>query len=148
MSRNKELTKINNRSQYQKHREKIRAKAKAKYNLEKLNRTISHYFLVKDKWRFLSKLKALQKVSGLLVPKCCICGIEDPRVLTINHKNGDGKIDNKKYHSSTIAVNRGRDVSDLDVRCFNCNILYEFELGRRGPSNWKEYYDNVVMTKR
>ena len=35
----------------------------------------------------------------------------------------------------------GRAISDLDVRCYNCNILYEYEQGRRNlPLNWKELY--------
>ena len=44
-------------------------------------------------------------------------------------------------------VNRGRDTNDLDVRCFNCNILYEFDRGKRGPSNWKELYNNLLSIK-
>jgi len=38
-----------------------------------------------------------------------------------------------------LILNGGRDVSDLEVLCFNCNIRYEYVRGRsRLPSNWEE----------
>ena len=42
--------------------------------------------------------------------KCVNCGETDIRVLQINHING-------------------RDNPEVDVRCANCNILYEYERG-------------------
>ena len=144
--KHKERLKVYNKMQYKKHKVKILSNAAIKYKEEKINRNNSHFFKVRDNKRFLNKLKALQKVSGLQIPECCICGIKDPRILNINHINGKGGIDSRKYGNMSIAVNRGRDIKDLDVRCNNCNILYEFERGKRGPMNWKELYNN--LTKR
>jgi len=95
--------------------------------------------------RFVDKLKALQKVSGLQEPICSKCGITDIRVLTINHLNGDGAKERKIYGSRVSRIYRDirndRTTSDLDVRCYNCNILYEYERGRINlPENWKELY--------
>lgn len=92
--------------------------------------------------RFMDKLNALRQVSGLIEPCCCNCGTKDIRVLTINHINGDGHKERPDRVSRVYRhVRRGRTTSDLDVRCFNCNILYEYELGRRSlPLNWKELY--------
>lgn len=95
--------------------------------------------------RFIDKLKALRRVSELETPVCVNCGIDDIRVLTINHKNGDGAKERKadKYRVSRLSrdIKNGRTTSDLDVRCYNCNILYEYEQGRRNlPLNYKELY--------
>lgn len=87
------------------------------------------------KTRFNDKLNALKLVSNTDHPKCCICGIDDIRLLTINHLNGDGCIErkNNKYRVSRIYrdIKNGRTTSDLDVRCYNCNIIYEYETGNR-----------------
>jgi hypothetical protein len=92
--------------------------------------------------RFLDKLKALRKVSGLLEPCCSVCGTKDVRILTINHLNGDGSKERANRVSRTYRnIRLGRDIHDLDVRCYNCNILYEYELGRiKLPLNWEELY--------
>jgi hypothetical protein len=76
---------------------------------------------------------------------CINCGNDDIRVLTVNHKNGDGAKERNvsKYRVSRLFrdIQKGRTISDLDVRCYNCNILYEYEQGRRNlPLNWKELY--------
>ena len=130
--------------QYYKHRTTIRNNAKEKYKKEKENRDNSAFFNTRDMKRFLNKINSLQKVSGEKVPRCIICGTEDPRVLTINHINGNGSVDSNNYGNMAVAVSRGRKVDDLDVRCFNCNIIYEFERGKRGPKNWSELYNNVI----
>jgi len=95
--------------------------------------------------RFKEKLNALRKVSTLNKPVCVNCGNDDIRVLTINHKNGDGAKERNisKHRMSRLSrdIQKGRTTSDLDVRCYNCNILYEYEQGRRNlPLNWKELY--------
>jgi hypothetical protein len=93
--------------------------------------------------RFLEKLDALRKVSGLNNPTCICCGEDDIRVLTINHKNGDGFSDRRgdRVCDTYRKIRLGRDTKDLEVRCYNCNILYEYEENRRSlPINWKELY--------
>jgi len=81
-----------------------------------------------------AKVNALTVLGG----KCVVCGEDDPRLLTVNHINGDGHKErqNPKRCQDGLAmyraINQGkRDTDDLDVRCFNHNILYEYELGRR-----------------
>lgn len=87
------------------------------------------------------RLKALQLVCGARKPICCKCGVDDVFVLAINHKNGGGRQEVKHNPGRwwKAIVSGGRGVSDLDVRCQNCNILYEYERGRRRlPRDWRE----------
>jgi len=98
-------------------------------------------------YSFINKLEVLRKVSGLSKPKCCNCGTTDIRVLTINHINGDGakerKVEKNKVSRAYRDIKNGRTTLDLDVKCYNCNILYEYEQGRRSlPLNWKELYES------
>lgn len=89
---------------------------------------------------FVTKLRALQKVAQGETIQCVLCKTTDIRVLTINHLNGDGSRDRDGRICRTYRlILDGRSVNDLDIRCHNCNILYEFELGRRKlPDNWQE----------
>lgn len=76
------------------------------------------------------KVKILEKLGGA---KCVKCGITDIRILTINHKNGGGTKERGITNSMKFwyAIRDGKRVTeDLDVRCFNCNFLYEYERGR------------------
>ncbi len=78
-----------------------------------------------------------KKAIKILGGKCIICGIDDLRILQINHIDGEGtkeykKIGNYIFYKSIIDGKRNLD--DLDVRCANHNILYEYETGRR---KWK-----------
>ncbi len=80
------------------------------------------------------RLRAILKLGG----KCVICGMQDFRLLTINHKEGRNyrtTIDkgDKFYHN---ILNGKRNTDDLEIRCYNCNALYEFEMGyRKVPEN-------------
>ncbi len=72
------------------------------------------------------------KVIGLLGGSCVGCGITDIRLLTVNHKNGGGT--KEKHHIGWIypeIVAGRRTTDDLDLRCYNCQVLYEYEVGRR-----------------
>jgi len=67
--------------------------------------------------------------------RCVRCGIEDPRVLCLNHKNGDGAEERRTLGQRRlyIAIMKGkRSTDDLELRCFNCNEIYEYERGRKG----------------
>lgn len=57
-----------------------------------------------------------------------VCGATDLRILTLNHKNGDGHSDSNHIYRDIVSGRRKTD--DLDVRCMNDNILYEYEMGR------------------
>jgi len=80
------------------------------------------------KYRNFIKKKALDILGGSF---CVKCKTLDLRVLTINHKNLDGCKEKEKTKICTNIINGKRNTSDLEVRCYNCNILYEYEMGRR-----------------
>lgn len=75
------------------------------------------------------------KVFTLLGGQCVSCGECDRRVLQLNHKHGGGGADNRAGQGGTYLLRRllsgERDLGDFDLRCANCNILYEYEEGRR-----------------
>lgn len=84
----------------------------------------------KNRWR--NRLKVLAMLGG----KCCRCGEDDPRVLQINHLKGGGTQERKRAGLSGFSIIRDilmgrRGLDDLDLRCANCNIIYEYEVGRR-----------------
>lgn len=86
------------------------------------------------------RIKALQVVSGLRCPVCVRCGEADIFVLAINHKNGGGRqeVKNNAFGWWKGIISGQRGVNDLDVRCHNCNIRYEYERGRRNlPRDWE-----------
>lgn len=91
------------------------------------------------------KIAVLQIISDQKKPTCVACGISDIRVLTINHVNGGGGEEKKalKYASVKHAVSMGfRGIDDLEVRCFNCNWIDDYEKGRRLiAKNWEELYE-------
>lgn len=72
---------------------------------------------------------------SLLGGKCAKCGTSDLRVLQFNHINGNGKKDYDNYGGGTAfcgaILNGRRGTSGLSVLCANCNIIYEYEQGRR-----------------
>ena len=78
-----------------------------------------------------TRLLALQMVSKMEKP-ACICGCDDLRVLEINHKNGGGRQEYKKFgltgHRLHRAIVTGkRKVDDLNVRCRVCNAIHDVE---------------------
>ena len=89
--------------------------------------------------RIRTKRRAINALGGC----CVICGQTDLRILTINHLNGDGNAERLAFRAAHKganpdgiylyrAINSGRrGLESLDVRCYNCNILYEYEIGRR-----------------
>jgi len=75
-----------------------------------------------------------KKVIDFLGGQCVRCGIKDLRLLTINHKEGRNmRLTVDKGHTRFYyrILNGKRKIDDLEVRCYNCNILYEFEKGYR-----------------
>ena len=113
---------------YLRNREKIRRKINLKYK-ETFNKRVSRY---QSMTGYKLKLKVIEMLGG----KCCVCGISDPRVLQVNHLKGGGGKDRAKYGYSSgywsAIISGRRSTEDLDLRCANCNILYEYERGRRG----------------
>lgn len=81
-------------------------------------------------WR--NRIRVILKLGG----KCVCCPQIDVRVLQINHKNGGGNREQisrwTNKNSLIISILDGtRQVDDLEIRCANCNVLQEYESGRR-----------------
>ncbi len=77
------------------------------------------------------KKKAFEILGG---SHCRSCGNSDMRVLQINHINGVSKNSRESYRRASkglwwLIVNGQRE--GLEVLCANCNIIYEFERGKR-----------------
>ncbi len=89
---------------------------------------------ITKKYKWLLRKKALLMIGN----SCINCGETDIRILQINHKDGGGgKEYGKGKHSLMYRklISGERKTNDLDVRCANCNILYEYERGARRA--WK-----------
>lgn len=85
------------------------------------------------------RAKVMTKLGG----QCVKCGIRDLRLLTINHLNGRNlRLTRDLGHKFYYRILRGEQkTDDLEVRCYNCNILYEFEKGyRKVPEGFKVDY--------
>lgn len=90
------------------------------------------------------KWKKHKDVIKLLGGVCVNCKEDNILVLQVNHLNGNGNKEYKNGNNNNEKFYRGilngkRDTKDLDVRCANCNILFEYEMGRR--TNWFERSD-------
>lgn len=79
-----------------------------------------------------NKARVMAKVGN---GECRRCKINDIRLLTINHINGKdevAKVKDRYGNSFYLDILLGRRTTDdLEVLCFNCNILYEYERGAR-----------------
>ena len=96
-------------------------------------KSIKHKGTGKSYWKL--KLEAMHKLGG----KCIKCGETDIRVLQIAHK-GTKSLGNSYERKDTKNIGiylfkriiSGELGSDgVELLCSNCNILYEFEIGRR-----------------
>ena len=83
-----------------------------------------------DEKHWQLRIEALTKV-GRGVLKCNSCDVRDPRLLTFNHRKGQGKLDIPDPSFPRKILDGRRSIEDLDLRCCNCQVLYEFEQGRR-----------------
>lgn len=66
--------------------------------------------------------------------KCQNCDIEDPRVLQINHINGGGVKEFREKGCQQLykdILSGKRKTNDIELLCANCNVIYEYEQGRR-----------------
>ena len=76
-------------------------------------------------------VRELIKRVMLLGGKCVSCGITNPLVLTVNHKYG--RRGPKPLTCRQIFNKLSKeelDTSQFDLRCFNCNQLYEYQRKR------------------
>lgn len=68
---------------------------------------------------------AVEKLGG----KCSQCGELDLKVLQINHLNE--KNGNIKQSELMDIINNTYTGPNIDIRCANCNVRYEYEKGKR-----------------
>lgn len=107
------------------------AEAKAKHKAgvvkwRKLNPGKFHEYTRRTYWRI--KLACLD----LYGHKCKTCSVIDPRLLTLNHLNG---VIGKTNRVQSIMImrkilSRKERKDNYDFRCFNCQVLFEYEKGR------------------
>jgi hypothetical protein len=87
-------------------------------------------------------LRIIKSLGG----RCRKCGCNDVRVLQVNHIGGGGI----KELRTRISKMRGEilrgERKDLDILCSNCNIIYEFERGKRKiPADILELFSQFIL---
>jgi hypothetical protein len=93
-----------------------------------------------------ARVKAIRILGG----KCVVCGLDDTRILQINHKNGGGNLEYKAIGSGTIyrRITSDPDIRDnYDVRCANHNLLYEYERDKNKRLTQEERGQIINMLK-
>ena len=84
------------------------------------------YGAYQQQWRFSYKLKLIDLFGG----RCIRCGETNPLVLTLNHLGGLNGPRGRGGYLLYLDIIKGRkEKSGFDLRCYNCQILYEFERG-------------------
>jgi len=75
------------------------------------------------------------RVIELLGGMCTKCKETDYRILQVHHVNGNGKRDYERFGGPGAfyrAILKGnRSTKGLSVLCPNCNIIHEYEIGKR-----------------
>lgn len=81
--------------------------------------------------------KLHKEALKILGGKCVTCGEDNILILQINHINGRKNEKEKSSYDIYIEVVYGTKAyeRELDIRCANCNILYEYERGTR--KDWR-----------
>ena len=76
------------------------------------------------KYLWNMKLKVINKYGG----KCHCCGVTDPRILSIHHKNNCITGSEGKTHQSYITWRNAlrEDMVDLEIICHNCNFVLNY----------------------
>lgn len=72
------------------------------------------------------KAKAILKLGS----RCRMCKIDNPLLLTISHKNGDG---NKEPDRRPLILYRqiiGGERDDLELLCYNCQKQFDYNTGK------------------
>lgn len=76
-----------------------------------------------------NRIQALMLLGG----KCNHCGINDMRVLQIDHVNGGGTKENKKIHARGVALKAMESPAEYQILCANCNWIKRWERGENKP---------------
>lgn len=82
-----------------------------------------------------------ERVITKLGGKCVKCGCNEFDALEINHINGGGRKEKKKWDCSKsfwLAILKGtRKTDDLEVRCRLCNSYHYLKEIKKVKSDWK-----------
>lgn len=98
--------------------EKVRVRRAARTESDKRNR-----IRITRETRARVRVRALMLLGGM----CEICGINDSRVLQIDHKNGGGNKELKRLGGDGIARRVLRNPNDYQLLCANCNWIKRWE---------------------
>ena len=115
---------------YQAHKEDLKKKAR-EYRK-------THRHLV-NAWRKNRIVKLKQEIFELLGNKCANCGFNDVDCLQIDHVNGGGNQERKRFrrHQEQYLTHVLKQIQngskDYQLLCANCNIKKEKEKKRRLP---------------
>lgn len=83
----------------------------------------NEYQLLKKKRFWERKLEVIKKLGG----KCKICGLDDIRVLDINHIDRDKKDKHKNYSWLKRLQNWEGDLDNIEILCANCHRKHTWE---------------------
>ena len=123
----------------------------ARYSAEEKEKLRGYYHANKEYYRAEAnkrvaarRLRNQQYMVDYMVGKACqTCGIDDPRVLTFNHRDPT-----EKYASVSDLVCRGlaldkiiSEIQKCDIECHNCHML--ITLKQLGGS----YHDKLKPTR-
>lgn len=95
----------------------------------------------------LSLIKLLGSKCNCKIKNCChkgICGIKDLRCLQIDHINGNGAIERKRFKHKAVfhrfyLNNPDKIKGELQLLCSNCNWVKRFNNNEGiGRPTWKE----------
>jgi hypothetical protein len=85
------------------------------------------------------RIRAIEKLGG----KCINCGCDDFQALEMNHINGGGRKETKKYGPMQkqlyYAIIAGRR-NDIELTCKVCNSLHYLVKIKGLKNNWKITY--------
>jgi ribosomal protein S27AE len=90
--------------------------------------------------RIQKRIKQRKRLIQKLGDKCVQCGETDWRLLQINHINGNGRNERERIGQRGIRNNilQDKKLNKYNLLCANCNVLYEYEEGRRLDERWIE----------
>jgi hypothetical protein len=124
MYKDKKVRDVKRKEHYQKNKDKVK-KQTAEYHAEHpdLYRRASRksmYYLTSGR---------REQVYSLLNPICVTCGFSDRRALQIDHINGNGKSDRKRYTSQSLYLKHILEVKGegYQILCANCNWIKRHE---------------------
>ena len=100
-----------NKEKHNEHQRKYRAN-----NMEKIRES-------ERRWWYNRKIKLFKSMGG----QCIHCGINDHRVLQIDHINGGGKTEIKKVSRKSYYGLVKKNPEKYQLLCANCNWIKRWE---------------------